>query len=40
MNHSSRPNTEFVGVNLYALRDIQAGEELTFHYGEDWEGVE
>jgi SET domain-containing protein len=36
MNHSSRANTEFIGVNLYALRDIEPGEELTFHYGDDW----
>jgi SET domain-containing protein len=40
INHSSRANTEFVGVDLYALRDIEAGEELTFHYGEDWSAVE
>ena len=40
MNHSSRANTEFIGVDLFALRGIEAGEELTFHYGEEWEGVE
>ena len=40
MNHSSRANSEFVGADLYALRDIEPGEELTFHYGDDWSGVE
>ena len=36
-NHSSQPNSELDGVYLYALRDIRPGEEITFHYGEDWE---
>ena len=36
VNHSSRPNVEFVGDELYALRDIAPGEELAFDYGEDW----
>jgi SET domain-containing protein len=40
MNHSSRANTEFVGVDLFALRDIDPGEELTFHYGDEWAEVE
>ncbi|MEM9465730.1 MAG: SET domain-containing protein-lysine N-methyltransferase [Actinomycetota bacterium] len=40
LNHSSAPNVEFDGPQLYALRDIDAGEELTFHYGEEWEHVD
>ncbi len=40
LNHSSAPNVEFDGPQLYALRDIAAGEELTFHYGEEWNHVE
>ncbi|MEM8884877.1 MAG: SET domain-containing protein-lysine N-methyltransferase [Planctomycetota bacterium] len=36
VNHSGRPNVEFVGADLYTLRDISLGEELTHHYGEDW----
>ncbi|MEZ5364821.1 MAG: SET domain-containing protein-lysine N-methyltransferase [Bryobacterales bacterium] len=40
MNHSSRANTEFVGVELFALRKIEPGEELTFHYGEEWAEVD
>jgi uncharacterized protein len=37
MNHSCEPNTAVVvlrdGVNVVALRDIMAGEELLFDYG-------
>ena len=40
LNHSSTPNVEFDGPQLYALRDIAAGEELTFHYGEEWNHVD
>ena len=39
LNHSSRPNAEFDGDHLYALRVIRTDEEITFHYGEEWEGV-
>jgi len=40
MNHRARANAEFVGADLFALRAIKAGEELTFHYGEEWDGVD
>jgi SET domain-containing protein len=40
LNHSCRPNAEFDGTALYALRAIVAGEEITFHYGEEWEEEE
>jgi len=33
LNHSRQPSCEFVGFDLYAVRDIGAGEELTIHYG-------
>ena len=39
MNHSSDPNCDFVryiealALDLFALRDIAAGEELRFDYG-------
>ncbi len=36
LNHDRRnPNTEFESADLYALRDIEAGEELCFDYGEE-----
>lgn len=39
LNHSSKPNAEFDGVDLYAVRTIQPDEEITFHYGEEWSDV-
>ncbi|MFQ5557462.1 MAG: SET domain-containing protein [Acidimicrobiales bacterium] len=39
LNHSSRPNAEFDGVELYALSRIEAGTEVTIHYGEEWTDV-
>ena len=36
VNHSLEPNVEFLGAELFALRDIQPGEELYHHYGDDW----
>ncbi|MEQ8767336.1 MAG: SET domain-containing protein-lysine N-methyltransferase [Planctomycetota bacterium] len=37
VNHSARPNAEFRGEELFALRTIQPGQEITHHYGADWE---
>ncbi len=34
LNHSEQPNTVFDELDLYAERDIEAGEELCFDYGE------
>ena len=39
LNHRSDPNSDFRGTDLYAIRTIRPGEEITFHYGEEWEGV-
>ena len=39
-NHSSDPNAEFDGFELYALKTIRKDEEITFHYGEDWDDQE
>ncbi len=45
MNHSCNPNCEAIieeyddgdkRIMIYALRDIGAGEELTFDYGEEY----
>ena len=35
LNHSTNPCCEFEGFELYAIRDIAPGEELTIDYGED-----
>jgi len=40
LNHSTDPNTEFIGLELHALRNIQPGTELTIHYGDDWEQID
>ncbi|MFN3603881.1 MAG: SET domain-containing protein [Leptonema sp. (in: bacteria)] len=40
LNHSSNPNAEFRENKLYAIKTIHPGEEITFHYGEDWKDVE
>lgn len=32
VNHSRRPNAEFDGFDLYALRAIPPGEEITIDY--------
>lgn len=35
MNHQDQPNTEYKAIDRgYALRDIEAGEELTCNYAE------
>lgn len=39
LNHSRTPNVEFDGPELSALRDIAPGEELLFHYGDEWANV-
>lgn len=39
LNHSRAPNVEFDGPDLYAVRDVEAGEELLFDYGDEWVNV-
>ena len=36
LNHSNKPNADWWDDELYALRTIKKGEEITFDYGEDW----
>lgn len=36
LNHDSQPNAEFIGLDLYALSNIQPGREIMIDYGEDW----
>ncbi len=35
LNHSSQPNAEFYETDLYALKPISKGDEITFDY--QWE---
>ena len=39
LNHSAKPNCEFQGRKLYALKRIEEGSELFIHYGEDWKEI-
>ena len=40
LNHANRPNGEMDGLDLYAIRDISAGEEITIDYGEEFKTTE
>lgn len=40
LNHAARPNAVFYGDELFALSEIQAGDEVTIDYGEDWAQAE
>ena len=35
-NHSDTPNLVVIGLDLFAVVPIKIGDELTWHYGEDW----
>ncbi|TDJ09120.1 MAG: SET domain-containing protein [Deltaproteobacteria bacterium] len=36
-NHSEAPNAELDGLQMFATQKIVPGEEITFHYGSDWD---
>jgi uncharacterized protein len=36
VNHSQKPNADFNGEILEALKQIRSGDEITFNYGEAW----
>jgi hypothetical protein len=40
LNHRRRCNAEFDGNRLYAQRSIRPDDEITFHYGEEWRGID
>ncbi len=40
LNHSRNANAIFYGDELFALRDIAPGTEITFDYGDDWADVD
>ena len=37
LNHESDGNAEFEGADLYACKAISTNDEITFHYGDEWE---
>ncbi len=37
LNHAAQPNVGFEGCDLFSLEDIQAGDEVCFHYGDEFE---
>lgn len=37
LNHAKQPNGDMDGLDLYANRNISAGEEITIDYGEEFE---
>ncbi|MDA1193887.1 MAG: SET domain-containing protein [Planctomycetota bacterium] len=37
VNHATRPNAAFYDHDLWSLRAIRKGEEITHHYGADWD---
>jgi SET domain-containing protein len=39
LNHARQPNGEMDGLDLYAIRDISPGEEITIDYGEEFEAA-
>jgi SET domain-containing protein len=40
LNHSATPNAALFGTQLYALRYIKPGTEVTIDYGEEWKLAE
>jgi len=40
LNHRTNPNSQFDGLELYALKHIPPGEEITFHYGDEWSNID
>ncbi len=39
VNHSRSPNAAFFDEELWSLRRIRKGEEITHHYGPDWDDL-
>jgi hypothetical protein len=39
LNHTSKPNAEWDGLDLIAIRNIESSAEITIHYGEEWNDV-
>lgn len=39
LNHRDPPNSVFDGLELFALSTIEPGQEITIHYGDEWNGI-
>ncbi len=39
LNHKKKCNAEFDGNRLVAIKAIRTNQEITFHYGEEWEDI-
>lgn len=37
LNHSNKANACFYGNDIYAEQNINKGDEITFHYGKEFE---
>ncbi len=37
VNHAKKPNAGFFGLELWSVRAIKKGDEITHNYGESWE---
>lgn len=35
-NHSKNPNAEVVGLEMYAVKNIEKDDEITFDYGDEF----
>jgi len=40
LNHSARANAEFRDDQIFAIRNIAPGDEITCHYGDDWDDLD
>ena len=40
LNHRRDPNAELRERDLYAIRSIKRGEEVTIHYGDEWAHID
>ncbi len=40
VNHARDANAAFFGRELWSLRPIRKGEEITHHYGPDWDDLD
>ena len=39
LNHRRNPNSELRERDLFALTTIERGQEVTIHYGDEWDDI-